>query len=108
MIVRLYAKLHYCMSLKALPNARNISTQHLATLLHDVATCVERAGLTHATFSTFSTQYVDVYVPQAPGAQQSGPSAHALVQQRCVNVAKRVQNHAIFKMLHQKFDRFQL
>ena len=30
--------------LKAWPNARNISTQHLATLLHDVATVIERAG----------------------------------------------------------------
>ena len=36
--------------LKAWLNARNISTaQHLATLLHDVATCVERGGQTHAT-----------------------------------------------------------
>ena len=39
-------------------------------LLHDVAACVERAGQRHATFSTFSTQHVDVYVPQAPGAKQ--------------------------------------
>ena len=54
-------------SLKAWPNARNISTQHLATLLHDVATYVERAGQTH---TTFSTQHVDVYVPQPPGTQQ--------------------------------------
>ena len=37
---------------KAWPNARNISTQHLATLLHDVATVIERAGQTHATFIT--------------------------------------------------------
>ena len=53
-------------SFKAWQNARNISTQHLTTLLHDVATSVERAGQTHA---TFSTQHVDAYVPQAPGAQ---------------------------------------
>jgi len=38
----------------------------------------------------------------------SGPSAHALVQQCCVNVAKRVQHHATSKMLHEKFDRFQI
>ena len=55
---------------KAWPNARNISTQHLATLLHDVATCVERGGQTHATFSSFSTKHVNVYVPQAHGAQE--------------------------------------
>ena len=38
----------------------------------------------------------------------SGPSAHALAQQCCVNVAKRVQHHATSKMLHEKFDRFQI
>ena len=58
---------HY---LKAWPNARNISTQHLATLLHDVATYVERAGQTHATFSTFWMQHVNVSVPLILGAQQ--------------------------------------
>ena len=36
--------------LKAWPNACNISTQHLATSLHDVATCVEWTGQTHATY----------------------------------------------------------
>ena len=36
--------------LKAWPNACNISTQHLATLLHDVATCVEWTGQTHAIY----------------------------------------------------------
>ena len=36
--------------LKAWPNARNVSTQHLATLLHDVAACVEWTGQTHATY----------------------------------------------------------
>ena len=57
---------------KAWPNACNILTQleHLAALLHDVASCLEGAGQTHATFSTFSTQHVDVHVPQSPGAQQ--------------------------------------
>lgn len=44
--------------------------------------------------ATFSTQHVDVYVPQPPGAQQSGPSVHALVLPRCVSVAKRVLHHA--------------
>ena len=38
--------------MKAWPNARNISTQHLATMLHDVATVIERAGQMHATFIT--------------------------------------------------------
>ena len=41
-------------------------------------------------------------------AIESGPSAHALAQQCCVNVAKRVQHHATFKILHEKFDRFQI
>ena len=49
---------------KALLNARNISTQHRITLFRDVATFVERAGQTHATFSAFSRQHVDVYVPR--------------------------------------------
>ena len=57
-------------NLKAWPNARNISTQHLATLFHDVETCVEQGGLTHPTFSSFSTKDVNVHVPQAPGAQE--------------------------------------
>ena len=35
---------------QAWPKARNISMQHLATLLHDVATCVEWTGQTHATY----------------------------------------------------------
>ena len=58
------------LSVKAWPNARNISTQHLATLLPDVATCVARGVQTHTTFSSFSTQHVNVHVPQAPGAQE--------------------------------------
>ena len=49
--------------LKAWPNAFNISMQHLTTLLHDVATCVEWAGQTHTKVSTFSMRPVDVYVP---------------------------------------------
>ena len=57
-------------TLKAWPNARSISTQHLATLLHDVATCAQRGGQTHATFPSFSTQHVNVHVPQAPGEQE--------------------------------------
>ena len=40
----------FACAVKAWPNARNISTQHLATLLHDVATAIERACQTHATF----------------------------------------------------------
>ena len=45
-------------------------TQHFAPLLYDVATCVARGGQTHATFSSFSTQHVNVHVPQAPSAQE--------------------------------------
>ena len=56
--------------LKGWANARNISTQHLAKLLRDVATCVEWGGRTHAKFSSFSTQHVNVHVPQSPGAQE--------------------------------------
>ena len=58
--MKIEAILGLYISLKAWPNARKISTQHLATLLHDVATCVERVGQTHATFLTFSTQHVEV------------------------------------------------
>ena len=93
---------------KAWPNAPNISTQHLATLLHDVATCVEWAGQTHETFSTFSTQAMSMFICPWPRRATSGPSAHALVQQCCVNVAKREQHHVTSKMLHEKFDRFQI
>ena len=65
------AAVPWCLSrLKGWPNARNISTQHLATLLRDVATCVEWGGQTHATLSSFSTQHVNGHVPQAPGAQE--------------------------------------
>ena len=94
-------------NVKDWPNARNISTQHLATLLHDVATCVARGGQTHATFSSFSTQHVNV-IAFGPWRARSGPNAHALAQQCRVNVVKRVQHHATSKMLHKKFDRFQI
>ena len=43
-----------------------------------------------------------------PWHATSGPSAHALVQQCCVNVAKRAQHHTTSKTLHEKFDRFQI
>ena len=69
-----------------------------------------------------SSQHVAVYEPQASGTRYrpkismedfewyraSGPSMHALAQQCCVNVAKQVQHHATSKMLHEKFDRFQI
>ena len=76
-------------------------------MLHDVATCVEGPGQTHA---TFSTQHVDVDVPQTPGPWHatSGPSTHALVQQCCVNVAKQIQHHTTCKMLYEKFDRYEI
>ena len=57
--------------IKAWLNAPNVSTQLLTTLLQDVAICVERAGQTLTIFSTFSTQHVDVYVPQSAGTQQA-------------------------------------
>ena len=40
------------------------------------------------------------------GAQSAKAYAHALVQQCCVNVAKRVQHDATSKMMHEKLDRF--
>ena len=43
-----------------------------------------------------------------PLARSSGPSTHALVQQCCVNVAKRFHHHTASKMLHEKSDRFQI
>ena len=86
--------------IKAWSNACNISTQHL-TLLHDVATCVERAGETHAPFST--QQCV-----AGPWYATSGPSTDALVQQCRVNVAKQVQHRTTSKMLYEKFDRYEI
>ena len=38
----------------------------------------------------------------------SGPSAHALVQLCCVNVAKQTDHRTTSKMLHEKIDRFQI
>ena len=67
-------------NVKAGPNARNISTQHLATLLH-VGTCVQRAGQTHATSLTF--RCLCLYA-LGPWRATRWPSAHALVQQCCV------------------------
>ena len=90
-------------NVEAWPKARSISAQHLTTLLHDVATCVERGGQTHATFSSCQCSWTP-----GPWRARSGPSAHALMQQCCVNVAKRVQHHATSKMLHKKFDSFQI
>ena len=44
-----------------------------------------------------------------PWRATNGPSAHALVQKCCVNVAKRVHHHATSKMLHEtEFDYFQI
>ena len=42
----------------------------------------------------------------APGSwcARRGPNAHALAQQCCANVAKRVQHHATSKIVHEKFD----
>ena len=94
-------------STKVWPNARNISTQLLTILLHDVATCVKWAGQTHAAFSTFLTQHVAVYVPQAPGTQQVD-LVRMVCCSSCVNVAKPVQHHTTSKMLHEKLDRFQI
>ena len=43
---------------------------------------------------------------RGPGVQQSGPSAHALVQECCVIVAKRVEHPATSKRLQEKVYRF--
>ena len=50
--------------LVAWPNARNISTQHLATLLHDVATCVEWTDQKHATYPTWVAKRTQHVVPK--------------------------------------------
>ena len=61
---------------------------------------------THATFSSFSTQHVNVHVPQAPGAQQVDLArmlwCKHVAWTLSVNVAKRVQHHATSKMLTRK------
>ena len=83
----------------------NISTQRLATLSQDVATCVEWAGQTHATSSTFSTQVMSMFICPCPWRAPSGPSAHALVQQCQTRTTSCI---ATSKMLHEIFDRFQI
>ena len=47
------------------------------------------------------------YTP-GPWRATSGPSAHALMQHCCVNLAKRIQHHATSKLLHENFDSFQI
>ena len=84
--------------IKAWSNACNISTQHLATLLHDVATCVERAGQTHATCRCLCAQ--------GPGAQLLELALMPFVQQCCMNLVKRVQHHATSKMSTRKMRPF--
>ena len=69
-------------TLKAWPNARKISIIFNATCQ---CSCVP-----------------------GPWRARSGPNAHALAQQCCVNAAKRVQHHATSKILHDKFARFQI
>ena len=71
--------------LKAWPNARNISTQHLAILLHDVATCVERDCQTHATVSSFQRN-MSMFMSPRPWRARSGFHAHALAQGCCSRV----------------------
>ena len=53
-------------NVEAWPKARNISAQHLTTLLHDVATCV----LNGVAKRTQHFHHVNVHGPQAPGAQE--------------------------------------
>ena len=43
-LIMLYSKATQFLAVKAWPNACNISMQHLTTLSHDIATCVEWAG----------------------------------------------------------------
>ena len=81
-IIKINGTIQGYKSVKAWPNARNILDIFNAT-----CQCLCAPGPWRAT---------------------SGPSAHALVQQCCVNVAKQVQHHATSKMLHEKFDRFQI
>ena len=45
--------------------------QHCCMILRPMI-CLERAGQTHATFSPFSTQHVDVYVPQLQARNKVG------------------------------------
>ena len=86
---------NFLMSEKAWPNVRNISTQHLTTLLHDVATSRPSArNISNATCGCWC-------VP-GPWHATIGPSTHALVQQCCVNVAKQTQHRTTPKMLHKK------
>ena len=98
---------------------RNV-LQHCCMMLRHVLNGVAKC--------TQQTQHVDVYVPQAPVAQQVDVARMPL----CINFAwswpfsspeaaslsvstknndlwqQRVQLHATFKMLHEKFDRFQI
>ena len=95
-------------TLKACPNARNILTQHLATF---VARGCDKwwSGWPNARNirNIFNATCHCLCAP-GPWRATSWPSAHALLQQCCVNVAKRVQHHATSKKLREKFDRFQI
>ena len=85
---------HCCMTLRTgWPNARNIH--------HNMLLFTSPRPLALGCRPKISMEVFEWY-------RASGSSAHALAQQSCVNVAKRVQHHATSKMLHEKFDRFQI
>lgn len=81
--------------------------QHITTMLHGVATCVKRVGQTLAAFfNNFNAKSRCLCSPD-PWHPTIGPSAHALVKQSCVSVAKWV-HHITSEMLHGKFHRYEI
>ena len=84
------------------------TTQHLTTFLRDDATCVVLNGLAkRRNLFNIITAACDYLCARDSWYATSGPSAHTLVKQCCVNVAKRV-HHTTSKMLHGKFHRYQI
>ena len=109
---------HCCMMLRQLLNGLAKRTQHSSR--HLFTSFFVKQPLRNTVFILFPFMLQFITTCRclwAPGlwrtrtlrvAIASGPSAHALAQQCCVNVAKRLQHHATSKMLHEKFDRFQI
>ena len=100
--------------LKAWPNARNICNI-VAWCCDNYWTRWPNARNTHHNMSLFMSprplalgRRPKISIEDFEWYRASGPSAHVLAQKCCVNVAKRVQHHATSKMLHEKFDRFQI
>ena len=61
----------------------------------------------HKLFNIFNATCRCLCTP-GPWRVTSEPSAHALMKQCCVNLAKRVQHRATSKLLHENFDHFQI